>query len=130
MWDPLCHWESVPDIGGDTVLVCEGRIDSMKAEILFFDGCPNWVEAAERVRAAATMIGRTDIEIAFWRIESGAEAAASPFAGSPTILIDGVDAFVDAVQVDQLACRVYRTETGLSGLPTINQLADALRGRS
>lgn len=102
----------------------------MKVEVLFFDGCPNWEAATERVRAAATMIGRTDIEIALWRIGSGAEAAASPFAGSPTILIDGVDPFDDAVQVDELACRVYRTGTGFSGLPTIHQLADALSARS
>ena len=102
----------------------------MKAEILFFVGCPNWEAAAERVRAAATTIGRMDVEIALWRIGSDAEAAASPFAGSPTILIDGVDAFDDAVQVDHLACRVYRTGTGFSGLPTIHQLADALRARS
>lgn len=102
---------------------------SMKAEILYFDGCPNWIEAANRLRAAATLVGRTNIVVAFWRIDSDAEAATTPFAGSPTILIDGTDAFHSAVLVDQLTCRVYHTEAGLSGLPTVDQLADALRAR-
>lgn len=107
----------------------EGRIVFMKVEILYFDGCPNWQEAADRVRAAAIVIERPDIEVGYRRITSDAEAAASPFAGSPTILVDGVDAFDDAVQVTELACRVYPTDAGLAGLPTIDQLADALRAR-
>ncbi|RVW00674.1 alkylmercury lyase [Rhodococcus xishaensis] len=101
----------------------------MKVEILYFDGCPNWREAADRVREAATVIGRPGIEIGYRRIASDAEAARSPFSGSPTILVDGVDAFDDAVPVTELACRVYATETGLAGLPTLEQLASALRAR-
>lgn len=101
----------------------------MRVEILYLDGCPNWVAAAERVRAAAAKTGRTDLEIEVWRIGSNAEAAASPFAGSPTILIDGTDAFDGALHIDQLACRLYRTERGAAGLPTVDQLADVLRAR-
>ena len=102
----------------------------MRVEILYFDGCPNWVAAADRVRAAAAKIGRTDLDIGLWRIGSDAEAAASPFAGSPTILIDGTDAFDGAPQVDQLACRLYRTKAGAAGLPTVDQLADVLRAKA
>ncbi|OZG29799.1 hypothetical protein DFJ75_4946 [Williamsia muralis] len=101
----------------------------MRVEILYVEGCPNWVAAVERVRAAAAKIGRTDLEIGVRRIGSDAEAAASPFAGSPTILIDGADAFDDALHVDQLACRLYRTEAGASGLPSVDQLADVLHAR-
>lgn len=102
----------------------------MKLEILYFDGCPNWQEAGARVRAAATAAGKPDVEIGYWRIASDAEAAAAPFAGSPTILVDGADVFDDVVPVTELACRVYPTEAGLAGLPTIEQLANALRSRS
>ncbi|MBY4107271.1 hypothetical protein HQO87_26315 [Rhodococcus fascians] len=63
----------------------------MKVEILYFDGCPNWQEAADRVRAAASLIGQSDIEIGHRLISSDAEAAASAFAGSPTILIGDID---------------------------------------
>ncbi|OAK54846.1 alkylmercury lyase [Rhodococcoides kyotonense] len=101
----------------------------MKVEILYFDGCPNWQEAADRVRAAASLIGQSDIEIGRRLISSDAEAAASAFAGSPTILVDGVDAFDDAVQLTELAYRVYSTDRGLAGLPTVDQLAASLRSK-
>ncbi|WP_072690076.1 alkylmercury lyase [Rhodococcus marinonascens] len=102
----------------------------MKVEILYFDGCPNWQQAGDRVRAASVAAGLPDVEIGYRRIGTDAEAAASPFAGSPTILLDGTDAFDDAMPVSDFACRVYPTEAGLAGLPTIEQLAEALRGRS
>jgi hypothetical protein len=101
----------------------------MKVEILYFDGCPNWRDAADRVREAATAIGLPDIEIEVRPITSDAEAAGSAFAGSPTILVDGVDAFDDAVQLTELACRIYRTEAGAAGLPTVDQVAASLRRR-
>ncbi|WP_430335245.1 alkylmercury lyase [Rhodococcus sp. ACT016] len=102
----------------------------MKVEILYFEACPNWMEAADRVRAAAIAAGRAAVEIEYRRIETDEEAAASPFAGSPTLLIDGADAFADAVPVTELACRVYRTEAGLAGLPSVEQLTEVLRARS
>ena len=107
----------------------EGRLARMKVEILYFDGCPNWEETADRVRAAASLIGQSDIEIGHRLISSDAEAAASAFAGSPTILVDGVDAFDDAVQLTELACRVYSTDRGLAGLPTVDQLAASLQSK-
>ncbi|MFR9751771.1 hypothetical protein ACL02S_12135, partial [Nocardia sp. 004] len=121
---------SYPDTVARHISPPQRRIVDMKVEILYFDGCPNWREAADRVRAAVTAIGRTDIEIGYQRIASDAEAAAAPFAGSPTILVDGVDAFDDAEPVTQLACRVYPTEARLAGLPSIEQLTEALRARS
>mgnify|MGYP001006518865 CR=1 FL=1 len=43
--------------------------------------------------------------------------------------IGGVDAFDDAVQLTELACRVYSTDRGLAGLPTVDQLAASLRSK-
>jgi hypothetical protein len=102
----------------------------MKVEILYFDGCPNWQGAGDLVRAASVAAGIPDVEIGYRRVETDAEAAALPFAGSPTFLVDGVDAFDDAVPVTELACRVYRTESGLAGLPSVEQLANSLRRRA
>lgn len=59
----------------------------------------------------------------------GREAVA-PFAGSPTIGLDGLDAFGDAVPVTDLAFRLDSTETGSAGLPTVEQLTEALRAKS
>ena len=99
----------------------------MRVEIVYFDGCPNWQEAGARVSTAAA--GIPDVEITYRRVTTNQEAAALPFAGSPTILIDGTDAFEDAVTVTELACRIYQNGAGLTGLPTVIQLAEALRRR-
>ncbi|WAL49777.1 alkylmercury lyase [Rhodococcus pyridinivorans] len=102
----------------------------MKVQILYFDGCPNWQEAGDRVRAASVAAQLPDLEIEYRRIESDDKTAALPFAGSPTILLDGIDVFDDAVPVTELACRLYPSETGSAGLPTVEQLTEALRARS
>lgn len=102
----------------------------MKVEILHTDDCPNWVEASVRVRAALDLLGLTGVALDVRTLTSSAEAAAVPFAGSPTILIDGSDAFPDGARTADLACRVYRTETGFAGAPTVGQIATALRQRA
>lgn len=110
--------------------VKRSEIFIMKIEILYFDGCPNWHDAGERAQDAARAAGIREIEIEYRRVESAEDAATSKFAGSPTILINGMDAFDDAPRVAELACRVYRTEAGLAGLPSTKQLTAAMRARS
>ncbi|RDI22596.1 hypothetical protein DEU38_113164 [Rhodococcus sp. AG1013] len=105
-----------------------GHNEYVKVEILYVDACPNSREAGERVLAALASVGRADVEIEYRVLATSAEAAASQFAGSPTILVDGVDPF-PAERVADLACRVYRTESGLAGVPTVAQLAEVFRGR-
>ena len=99
----------------------------MNVGIVYFDGCPNWQEVGARVSAAAA--GLVDVKITYRRVTTDDEAAALPFAGSPTILIDGIDAFDDAVPGRELVCRLYQTDAGLAGLPTLTQLSEALRRR-
>ncbi|GAC78420.1 hypothetical protein SAMN04488550_2402 [Gordonia malaquae] len=100
----------------------------MQVEILYFEACPNWEETLSRVREAAAIVG-CEIDIRCRPISSDAEASASLLAGSSTVLVDGSDAFDDAVQVDELACRVYRTDSGFAGSPTVEHLVSVLRAR-
>ncbi|KGJ72437.1 alkylmercury lyase, partial [Cryobacterium roopkundense] len=58
------------------------------------------------------------------------EAAAVPFAGSPTILLDGADAFPTGVRIADLACRVYRTDSGFAGVPSVAQLVGAIQNQA
>ncbi|MCX4582402.1 hypothetical protein [Streptomyces sp. NBC_01481] len=67
--------------------------------------------AAERLRQALDDIGLHDT---------------SGFTGSPTILVDGHDPFTDPSRPPGLACRIYRTPHGLSGVPEIDQLRQVL----
>jgi len=99
----------------------------MHVEILHIDECPNWVEAGTRVEAALTELGRSDVEVTYRLLTDSAQAAAVPFAGSPTILLDGVDAFPSDGRTSDLACRVYRNGTGFAGVPTVAQLVEAIQ---
>lgn len=101
----------------------------MRVEILHIDECPNWMDAGTRVRAALDAVGLPGITVEYLLLTTREEAAHVAFAGSPTILIDGVDAFPSDGRTADLACRVYMTGQGLAGLPTTEQLEHVLRER-
>lgn len=103
------------------------RYWGMRVEILHIDECPNWVEAGTRVEAALAELGRGDVDVTYRLLTDSVEAAEVPFAGSPTILFDGVDAFPTDARTSDLACRVYRTDTGFAGVPTVTQLVGAIQ---
>ena len=65
----------------------------MKVELFYFDGCPNWMVAHERLVEAVRATGRTDITVGRRRVETAAEAEAVGFTGSPTVRFDGRDPF-------------------------------------
>lgn len=94
----------------------------MKIEILHIADCPNSKEAGERAQLALAQAGVSDATIEYRLLSSPEDAATVPFAGSPTILINGVDAFPSEGRTSDLACRVYFTYPGLAGLPTTDQL--------
>ena len=79
----------------------------------YFDDCPNWQTANERLRALADEL---DIHITYHRVSSVEEAEELAFRGSPTILIDGRDPFARGGEPSGLACRVYPTPDGARGL--------------
>lgn len=101
----------------------------MKIEILHIDDCPNTAEAGDRLRTALDVTGHENARIAFVLIGSADEAAGLQFAGSPTILVDGTDLFPSAGRTQNLACRFYSTPTGIAGVPTVDQLSEALASR-
>jgi hypothetical protein len=98
----------------------------MRLEVLHIDDCPNWEEAARRLQVALTSTGHGDVEIGYRLLRTPADAAGTAFAGSPTITVDGVDLFPSDGRTNDLACRIYFTPTGMAGLPTVDQLTEAL----
>lgn len=95
----------------------------MNVTLQYFDGCPNWRIADERLRALADEL---DLHIAYQKMESPEEAEAQGFGGSPTILVDGRDPFASGSEAGGLTCRVYATPEGRRGSPTIDQLRATL----
>jgi hypothetical protein len=99
----------------------------MKLTIQFFDGCPHWQLAEQRLRQAMTDLGRKDVEITYQRIDSPDDAEQFSFHGSPTILVNGRDAFAGGEMPVSFGCRVYATEVGTQGAPSVAQLRHVLR---
>ena len=94
----------------------------MDVKLLYFDGCPNWQVADDRLREALAQAGRDVVRVQRQRVTTPEEAEAAVFRGSPTVLIDGRDPFADPDAPVGLSCRVYRTEAGVAGAPTVQQL--------
>lgn len=92
----------------------------MEITIQYFDDCPNWKIAAEHL---TTLVDHgLDATIEYELIDTHELAVARDFHGSPTVLIDGVDPFANDNTPVGLACRVYQTEDGYAGSPSLNQL--------
>lgn len=98
----------------------------MDITLLYFEGCPSWQLADERLATLAAE--RSDLTVTRQRVESAEEAQRLGFRGSPSILVDGRDVFADADApvVGGLTCRLYPTPEGPAGAPTLDQLRAAL----
>lgn len=96
----------------------------MEITVQYFDGCPNWTIAAERLAVIAEE--RPGVIVNRQLIESVEDAEAIGFRGSPSILVDGRDLFPDLAAAVGLACRIYATPAGFAGAPTLEQLREAI----
>lgn len=96
-------------------------------EILTFQGCPNGPAAVDLVRRVVTDTG-VEATVTVVDVPDAAVAAETRFLGSPTIRVDGHDVEPGADQRKDyvLACRVYRTATGLHGRPDERWVRDAI----
>ena len=99
----------------------------VRVALRYFDGCPNWRLAEQRLRQVLEELGASDVPVELERIETPERAEEVAFRGSPTVLIDGEDPFLDESAPVGLACRVYRTADGVEGAPSLAQLRAALR---
>ncbi|MTV27974.1 thioredoxin family protein [Nitriliruptoraceae bacterium ZYF776] len=95
----------------------------MDVTLRYFDGCPNWELADQRLCDLADEFGFT---LRYEQVETPEEAERLGFAGSPTVLVDGVDPFTTGDEPSGLACRVYATDDGPQGSPSLGQLRAVL----
>lgn len=98
--------------------------------LLYVDGCPNWREAESVLRRALREVGLPEEVLTVRRVETPEEAERLSFHGSPTLMIDGTDPFAGPSTPVGLMCRVYRTESGVTWSPTLEQMTAALRPRT
>jgi hypothetical protein len=106
-----------------------GDAGGVRVGLRYFDGCPSWRVAEDRLLQVLSELGRPHPTIARERVESRTRALELDFRGSPTVLIDGVDPFLDQAAPVGLSCRLYRTDEGTDGAPSLAQLRAVFRDR-
>jgi hypothetical protein len=101
---------------------------AVTVEFLYWDGCPSHPEALADLRAALAELGHEGLEVTVRRIDDEEEAVAERFVGSPTIRVDGTDAFPPPPdEPPGLTCRVYRLWDGrFSPTPDPRALRESL----
>ncbi|SDP10488.1 hypothetical protein SAMN04487905_1029 [Actinopolyspora xinjiangensis] len=99
-------------------------------ELLYFADCPSWYLTRERLDQALRMSGHPEVEVRLRAVETDRQARDLSFPGSPTVRVNGRDAFPTTAGTYGLTCRVYTTPDGLTGSPTVDQLVHALRAAS
>ncbi|MDQ2959427.1 MAG: thioredoxin family protein [Candidatus Dormibacteraeota bacterium] len=98
----------------------------MKITLQYFAGCPHMALAEQRLAEVLPEVGLTASDIERQVVESPERALLLDFHGSPTVVVNGRDAFpVDAAPAG-FACRVYQTLDGPQGAPTVAQLREVL----
>jgi hypothetical protein len=95
-------------------------------QLLVVADCPNESGARSVLRLAFAAVGLTAQVVRRTVIASHEQAQELGFVGSPTILINGVDPFGVPGQSPAMACRVYATPAGRSGVPPLAGIVTAL----
>lgn len=97
----------------------------MRIELLHVPDCPNLELARARIGDALHQAGvRAVIRVIEVSTHTAADEAG--MRGSPTILVNGYDAFPDGPADASVSCRLYPTPGGMEGAPTAEQLVEAL----
>ena len=119
-------WEA-EDLVQSTYESAFERGKPMHIEILYFDGCPNYRETLERVRA---VVRRLDVEadIETTEVETDEQARDLDFRGSPSVRVEGrdIEPNVEGRTTVGRGCRVYSTAQGTSGVPPVDMIEEAI----
>ncbi len=94
--------------------------------ILHTPGCPNVALLRQRLTDALTRFPGAAPHVMDEEIADPDQAGRRGFHGSPALLVDGVDPFAGPETPSAFACRTYRTETGVEGAPSVDQIVAAL----
>jgi hypothetical protein len=101
----------------------------MKAELLWWEGCPSHPRALEELRAVLSEEGLDPAAVELREVDSDEQARRERFPGSPTIRIDGEDVVPPGEgEPFGLTCRIYRLRDGrTSPTPDPADLREAIR---
>jgi hypothetical protein len=98
----------------------------MRAELLYFDGCPSWKDGLACLKEALLKEEQA-VEVDLVLVEDNQQAERLKFLGSPSFRINGMDLWAEERHQYALGCRVYATPNGLKGVPTVEMLREKIR---
>src|SRR5262245_2885582 len=86
--------------------------------LLYFEECPNWQQTRALVERVLSEL-QVDTHVNLVEVADADAAVENRFLGSPTLRVDSRDVEPGADDRAEyvFACRVYKTEAGLSGQP-------------
>lgn len=94
--------------------------------LLYVEGCPHIDLARDRVLEATENTG-VAVEMRIQMVDGGSVRDRTLFKGSPTILVNGADPFPARQVSAAAACRLYQTENGVEGAPSVVQLEEVIK---
>ncbi len=94
--------------------------------VLHTPDCPNVALVRQRLADALARLAGPVPEVVVEEVADPDDGARRNFHGSPSLLLDGVDPFAGPETPAAFACRTYRTETGVEGSPSVDQIVAAL----
>ena len=95
-------------------------------KLLYFDGCSSWQTALENLR----QVIKTEAlpyQVRLVEITTPQQAQEEQFLGSPSFRVDGLDLWPETRAQYNLSCRVYHTDQGMRGSPTVEMLREKLQ---
>lgn len=99
----------------------------MKIELLYFEGCPNYIPARQMLRDTLDSLCREE-QVYEVEVRSQAEAEAIRFVGSPSIRINGsdIEGWARTAKDFGLSCRTYLNGSQHGGVPSRELLRRAI----
>lgn len=98
----------------------------MKIQFLYFEGCPSYKNGLENLKQALKELNLPE-DFEMINVDSDEKTKEYQFIGSPTIRINGKDIDPRAREAKitgYRACRIYQTEEGIQGAPTVKMIKD------
>ena len=98
----------------------------MLVDLLYFDGCPSWKKGFENLKAALAA-ENMEAEINLVPVETNAAAEKERFLGSPSFRVNGTDLWPEQRESYYLGCRLYFSDDGMQGFPTVPMIQERLK---
>lgn len=98
----------------------------MKVEILYFQGCPSWINGLANL-AEALSREKQNVKVDPVLVKDNQQAELLKFLGSPSFRVDGMDLWPSKRSNYALSCRLYSTPRGIKGVPTIEMIQEKIR---